>query len=314
MAVTENHLDFSPKMPGGNSVSAAAVPRYILYGDARDRSDWFVNVEPLDKRCRERGWIIKPHTHPRMTQIVYCQQGQGHMMIDGDNQAFAPGCVMVVPPHRIHGFHYAGAAQGWVITIETHYLDDLLIRAPELRHVLESGGVFPLAARCDAQVEPAMAALTEELQAGRRGGALGAEIQLMSVLLLFLRHWPVQDRPDAVLTGRAELVRRFRLLVEAQYRRQPRVSDLAAQLCVSVSQLRLACKSVTGMSPIELLHDHLLAEAKRCLAYTPMSVSEIAHRLGFSDAAYFSRFFAKLASMPPTAFRRQQLHPAAIEP
>ena len=302
MAETKNYLDFSLKSPFSDGI--AAVPRYILYGDASDRPDWFVNIEPLDKRCRERGWVIKPHTHPRMTQIVFCREGRGHMTIDGDNVPFAPGCVMVVPPHRIHGFDYATAANGWVITIETHYLDDLLIRAPDLRRVLQSAGVFALTDPGHRGVNAAMERLAEELQAGQKGGAVGAEIQLMSVLLLFLRLWPAGERAEPVLSSRADLVRRFRAMVEHSYRQQALLPDMAEQLGVSVSQLRLACKSVTGISPIEILHDHLLAEAKRCLAYTPMTVSEIADRLGFSDAAYFSRFFTKLASMPPTAFRK----------
>jgi AraC family transcriptional regulator, transcriptional activator of pobA len=305
MAETENHLDFSLRLPSSDGI--AAVPRYILYGDASDRPDWFVNIEPLDKRCRERGWVIKPHTHPRMTQIVFCREGSGHMTIDGDSVPFAPGCVMVVPPHRIHGFDYATAANGWVITIETHYLDDLLIRAPDLRRVLQSAGVFALADIGDKGVNAAMERLADELQAGQKGGAVGAEIQLMSVLLLFLRLWPVVERAEPMLSSRADLVRRFRAIVEQSYRQQPPLPDMAAQLGVSVSQLRLACKSVTGIAPIEIVHDHLLAEAKRCLAYTPMSVSEIADRLGFSDAAYFSRFFTKRASMPPTAFRKMHI-------
>ncbi|MPS70468.1 MULTISPECIES: helix-turn-helix domain-containing protein [unclassified Novosphingobium] len=314
MVESENRMDFSPNLlPNGNErddPGGAAVPRYILYGDASERPDWFVNIEPLDKRCRERGWLIKPHTHPRMTQVVFCAAGSGTMTIEGDTAPFAPGCVMVVPPHRIHGFHYAEAANGWVITIETHYLDDLLVRAPELRRVLKEPGVFALSQDGLAEVSPTMERMANELQSARKGGAIGAEIQLMSVLLLFLRLWPSDDRAAPVLGSRADLVRRFRELVERSYRAQPLLPDLAGELGVSVSQLRLACKTVAGISPIEIVHDRLLSEAKRCLSYTPMSVTEIADWLGFSDVGYFSRFFTKLASVPPTAFRRQ--HGAAF--
>lgn len=31
------------------------VPRYYLHGQADPTDDWFVNVEPLEQRCREIG-------------------------------------------------------------------------------------------------------------------------------------------------------------------------------------------------------------------------------------------------------------------
>lgn len=303
MPESENPMDFSPILSSQNDPSDG-VPRYILYGDANERPDWFVNVEPLDRRCRERGWVIKPHTHPRMTQLAFCATGGGSMTSEGDVFAFGPGCVMVAPPHRIHGFEYEENVGGWVVTIQTLYLEDLLRRAPELRRVLDRPGVFALAGHGIDDIAPTMERLQRELAGARQGQALGAEIQLMSLLLLLLRLWPTDDRHRPVLGSRADLVRRFQAVVERDYRLQPALPAIAQALGVSVSQLRLACKTVAGISPIEIMHDRLLIEAKRCLAYTPMSITEIAEWLGFSDAPYFSRFFARLAGTSPSGFRK----------
>lgn len=291
-------------MLSSTSAPQGAVPRYILYGDPGERPDWFVNVEPLDRRCRERGWVIEPHTHPRMTQLAFCAAGGGTMTCEGDAFAFGAGCVMVAPPHRIHGFEYDAGVAGWVVTIQTLYLEDLLRRAPELRRVLDFPGVFALSGGCVDEVSLVFERLEHELAGARQSGALGAEIQFMSLLLLFLRLWPAQDRHRPVLGSRADLVRRFQDLVDRDYRQQPALPAIAQTLGVSVSQLRLACKTVAGISPIEIIHDRLLVEAKRCLIYTPMSITQIAEWLGFSDAPYFSRFFARLAGVAPSAFRK----------
>ena len=40
------------------------------------------------------------------------------------------------------------------------------------------------------------------------------------------------------------------------------------------------------------------------MRYSNMSVGQIASYLGFSDAAYFSRFFSREAGSSPRAFRR----------
>lgn len=52
-----------------------------------------------------------------------------------------------------------------------------------------------------------------------------------------------------------------------------------------------------------VLHQRLLLEAQRDLTYTSLSVKQIAWSLGFADAAYFTRFFQRLAGRTPTQWR-----------
>ncbi len=59
-------------------------------------------------------------------------------------------------------------------------------------------------------------------------------------------------------------------------------------------------------STVERTNDARTAlEAKRRLAWTAMGVAEIGWSLGFSDPAYFSRFFARETGLSPSAFRDQ---------
>jgi AraC family transcriptional activator of pobA len=62
---------------------------------------------------------------------------------------------------------------------------------------------------------------------------------------------------------------------------------------------------VTGKPPTRLVHDRLLLEAKRSLTYTNMTIAETAYDLGFTDPAYFSRFFSERVGESPAAFRRR---------
>ncbi len=72
---------------------------------------------------------------------------------------------------------------------------------------------------------------------------------------------------------------------------------------MSVPRLRSACHSVSGESPIRIINTRILLEAKRCLTHTNLSVSEIACRLGFQDASYFSRFFKSRCGQTPTLYK-----------
>jgi AraC family transcriptional activator of pobA len=62
---------------------------------------------------------------------------------------------------------------------------------------------------------------------------------------------------------------------------------------------------VLGHSALGVLHALLMLEAQRDLAYTTLSIKQIALGLGFGDAAYFTRFFAREAGMTPTAWRER---------
>jgi AraC family transcriptional activator of pobA len=83
------------------------------------------------------------------------------------------------------------------------------------------------------------------------------------------------------------------------------VAQYAAGLNVTPARLRAACIEVTGKTPTRVLEERLVLEAKRNLTYTNMTVAQIAYYLGFTDPAYFSRFFSKLVGESPAAFRRR---------
>ena len=94
-------------------------------------------------------------------------------------------------------------------------------------------------------------------------------------------------------------------LIEQHYAEHQLVSFYAEQLHVSVSQLNVSTRQQLNKSVTELVQERLMAEARRLLAYSTKTISEIAWQLNFSDNSYFSRFFKKHSGMSPEAFRKQ---------
>jgi AraC family transcriptional regulator, transcriptional activator of pobA len=56
----------------------------------------------------------------------------------------------------------------------------------------------------------------------------------------------------------------------------------------------------------------LLEAARRDLIFSPSPVQKIAYSLGFSDPAYFNRFFRRMTGTTPGAFRTEERHRLAV--
>ena len=79
--------------------------------------------------------------------------------------------------------------------------------------------------------------------------------------------------------------------------------DVAAHLRVSQRLARLRFRERYGKSVMSAILDLRIAEAKRLLAKTGLSVGEIAPRCGFRNIAAFRAVFERRAGLSPRAFR-----------
>ena len=62
-------------------------------------------------------------------------------------------------------------------------------------------------------------------------------------------------------------------------------------------------RTATGQPASRSVEARLVREARRQLAYTNLSISQIAYALGFIDPAYFSRVFSRATGLSPREFR-----------
>ncbi|MBP1991070.1 AraC family transcriptional regulator [Paenibacillus eucommiae] len=74
---------------------------------------------------------------------------------------------------------------------------------------------------------------------------------------------------------------------------------------LSRSSLRRIVHQNTGYSLNEYVNRLKISEAKKLLTYTSLQIKDIAYKLGFDDAAYFSRLFKKFTGISPNKFREK---------
>jgi AraC family transcriptional activator of pobA len=283
------------------------IPVFFLYGEPRRQiGPRFLHLEPLEERSKPSDWNIRAHAHENLHHVFFLNRGSGLMVADSDTIRFDAPCLLLVPARTVHGFTYTPDATGWVLTLADAYLTELTAREPDFSALFAAPRCLPAVA--EDGLEDRLKNLAQELVWNAPGYASAIEGHLLGLLVAVLRQSHYAQY--AVLTARplasraAELVARFRDLIETNYRRATPLTQYTALLHVTEAQLRRACRQITGQPPIQLIQDRVFLEAQRMLLYTNMTIIEAAYSLAFSDSAYFTRFFTKRAGCSPREFRR----------
>ncbi len=91
--------------------------------------------------------------------------------------------------------------------------------------------------------------------------------------------------------------------VDGTYREPLSWPALAAAVPESPTRINTLITSKLSRTVKRLRDEKLLLEAQRTAAFTNLSTKSIAYELGFTDPAYFNRFFKRYTGQTPHAFR-----------
>ncbi|NRR34162.1 helix-turn-helix domain-containing protein [Oxalobacteraceae bacterium] len=288
------------------------VPKVRLYVEPpKEMEHWFVNIGHVTDRGR---WKTEPHAHPDYGQVIFVRSGRGVMNLEGSSVPFEGPCALLLPTESVHGLDYEIDADRWVVTVEISYLTQVNSKLHEFIQLWSIPRMIPLSYAPDAatQFYSLICKLEREIETKAIGHVVGTEALLTSLLLTLVRGTRL-EQVDSEGATRSEirLADRFRELIDQHYRQNLPLKNYASMMAVSLVQLRAACASATGQSPTKMIHARVITEAKRNLIFGDLSMEQIAFWLGFSDAAYFTRFFRKEVGQTPSQFRitaRDQPH------
>ncbi len=288
------------------SKADSVVPTFYLYGEPRRAiEERFVHVEALADRTRPSEWTIRPHTHAELNHIFHVSTGGGAIVTDGGLLPFVAPCLLLVPAGAMHGFRWNLESAGSVVTLATSYLQDFARRDASLDTLFDTISVVPCDPSAGDRIETDLKALAQELGWAAPGHRAAADAGLLTLLVVALRLKGSRREGRSIPPSpQAALVARLRHLIEERFRLREPVDAFASALGVSPRRLRDACARVAKMSPGAMLDQRAMLEAQRSLLYGNLSIGEVGYALGFSDPAYFTRFFTRHAGRSPAAFRR----------
>jgi AraC family transcriptional activator of pobA len=287
------------------------VPSFALYGEAPAVANQIdgVHIEDIQSRSRKYLWKIGTHRHTLLSQCLLVASGPVAVTLDETRTDLAGPAVMIIPAGTVHSFRFRADTQGRVLTIDLARIlsaatpayqasIDALFAAPrviDLRHDPE------LAERAGRLLER----LAEEFAQPDSWSAPVGSWLACCVLWILAHGTAGHGTPEIYSTQEAELLRRFRRLIESQYLKHWPVAQYARRLALSETRLNRLCRRQAGCTAFELIQQRLALEARRRLVYAGSSVSGIGAELGFKDPAYFSRFFRRHGGVSPNEYRRR---------
>lgn len=292
---------------GSFMATSASVPVYQLYGE---REQWptpdMVHCELIADRSKLHDWQIKLHQHHSLLQMLYLRGGDARVGLDGGYHDMSAGQLIVVPQMCVHGFRFAPNAVGHVVTLGYPL-------ANRLAQGIDDAGVLPRAPHIytvgpddAAAINMAFETLQDEYLGNCPHRNALIEAMLTTLLVWTGRQRDLKSTEPEVLADRGRRhFNTFNDLIEDHYAEQWSVEQYARTIGITPAHLNNLCRQIVGHSALELIHQRVVLAAKRNLVYTSMTVSVVSHTLGFSDPAYFTRFFKREVGVSPKEFRRQ---------
>ena len=227
-------------------------------------------------------------------EIIWFQKGSGTHYVDFNQYAIAPGTIIFISPGQIHSFDTKHDQEGYVLKICAELFDDFV-----------SLSCVTVQDKDSAALEILIGAMQEELKKEDSLGHREALHALVKLFVIMVRRSYAEINPSAPNPHKVsyKAFLNFRKLIEENYCRLHTVKDYASLLNVSSKTLTLYVNECSKYSPLELINNRIILEAKRLLRYSVLSVKEIAFRLGFEDPSYFAKFFKRLVKQSPADYR-----------
>lgn len=244
-----------------------------------------------------------PHKHS-FYHLLVVTAGKGWHEIDFQRYPLEAGRVFLMKPAQVHSWQIDKKAEGFVIEFEEELFKAHPSFAGKIEHLFQ---VLPDSLYIEDKKEfneilTLCRSLLKEYQSKPPDYETLTSLELFAFLVRLSRIKNLKLRPAAPAES---FVTRFADLIERHYTRHHDVEFYASLLNITAKALTMKTSRLSGKSARAFIQDRLMLEARRQLAYSDLSISEIAARLGFEDANYFSRFFRLKTKRSPGAFRKK---------
>ncbi|WP_442264780.1 helix-turn-helix domain-containing protein [Tenacibaculum sp. ZS6-P6] len=253
-----------------------------------------INIEKISHDNNYDFNTIHKHNY---FEILFFEKGGGHQLIDFEKIKIKNNSCYIVKPKQIHLVKRNANADGLLIqfTPETLFSDSFSL----LKSFTKSEVVFEK----DIDLSNYFISQLKSISAIQKSKSYFYKektIHLLSSLLYTLEEQSIKMKNEKF----SAITVNFIDLVENNINNIS-VSEYAKRLHISSKKLTQIIKTELNSTPLKYIHDILLLNIKRDLAFKQLTHKEIAYNYNFDSPSNFSIFIKKHTKLTPTELQKQ---------
>ena len=233
--------------------------------------------------------------------LLYCQEGKGRAMVNGEEYQLNPGEFMVIPKGIPHNYA-ADETTPWTL-YWIHFKGE--ITKGLFDNFISKNG------NCKGYVDHnnTRTHLFEDLYLNLEMGYSNENLCYVNLCLLhflssflFRENYNFADKKQSIDTVNLSIS-----FMQKNIDKMLTLKEIAEGVNLSGSHFSFVFRKKTGFSPIEYFNHLKVQKASQFLLFTDLRIKEIADKLGIEDPYYFTRMFTKLMGMSPATYRTKRI-------
>ncbi|MBK8600840.1 MAG: helix-turn-helix domain-containing protein [Flavobacterium sp.] len=255
-----------------------------------------VNILPLDYN---NPYDYKREHRHTYFEIMLIARGGGNQLIDFNNYPALDNSCYIISPQQVHLMNRNGSL-GTIIQFTEEKINSPELRAALKDHSFDEKAAVIFENRQD--LLDGCLVLTNMIKAAisrdTKESALSVTHLLCALVSLLLENRVHAEQ--VAIDQHKKLLLHFYQLLDVHYCENLSVKGYVQKLATTEKKLAVATAKYAGLSPLQVIHNRILLEAKRILLFEDSSHKEISFRLGFDSPSSFSSFIKTKTGFTPS--------------
>jgi AraC family transcriptional activator of pobA len=239
-------------------------------------------------------------------RIILIEKGKGTILVDGNTFQIDENQLYLISKGQIFGISCEAELLGTEISFGDCFWERSPASANNCKAVLFNNAAdnqqVLLEQKDINELTPLFASLYSEYKQPvyvNKIDAMAAYLKIIMIKIANINALLIKGYDDF----EKQVFRKFLGLVSSDYYLRHEVSDYSNQLNITSRRLSELCKRSSGKGAKEIINGQIIAEAKRNLHFTSLTIKEIAYQLNFATPEQFSHFFKKHTLATPSEYR-----------
>ncbi len=251
----------------------------------------------------------KPHSHS-FYEIIWFTKGIGKHYVDFKEYNVEDNSIFFISKGQIH--HYDDNHQeGFIILFNESFLDtfdnpiDVFLKY-NIFYSFKKEPFFRIKELDGKNLHCIIKQIQIEMQTPDLFGHSSYLKGLLHMFLILIQRFGKRkDSQELIIKSPSYILyMNFRNYLEDNFCKIRTVAEYANKFNVSTKTLTNCTKEISRQTPLEIINERIILEARRLLAYSERNVNEIGYELGFEDPSYFVKFFKRYMKISPRDFRK----------